>query len=380
MDEIAKTRLKVFIGLAVIVIIVHVILIRVFVLNGSGNGGKKEPEKPVAAPEVQAEKPKVQVQTRFFKPSSNPRFGAPLDFSTAVHGNLPLAALKGSSDARSGIIVDMDTRRVIWEKNSLKPVPVASMAKMMTMLLIMEEMERRPNVDVDTVVTVTQTARNVPRTGVLYLAPGEKFTVQELMIATAVKSANDAATLLAEYFGGSVPAFVAKMNSRAAELNLKSLRFYSPCGLPDEQKRNTVGSAADMVLLGEQLFQYPLAIEWCNIKQASIRNGKTIFVNTNHLVNPRYPGVDGVKTGFLRAAGTCLTFSALRDSRRIMGCVTGFKTAKDRDFFCRRLLDWAYTQPGTTDKAPVLKAEPALRTPAKAPAARKPAPASKKKR
>lgn len=380
MDEIAKTRLKVFIGLAVIVIIIHVILIRVFVMNGAGSAAEKqEPEKPVAVSVVEpVKKPELPAQARFFKPSSNPRFGAPLDFSTAVRGNLPLAALKGSSEARSGIIVDMDTRRVIWEKNSLRPVPVASMAKMMTMLLIMEEMERRPNIDVNTLVTVTKTARDVPRTGVLYLVPGERFTVQELMVATAVKSANDAATLLAEYFGGSVPAFVARMNARAAELNLKSLRFYSPCGLPDEQKRNTVGSAADMVLLGEQLFQYPLAIEWCNVKQASIRNGKTIFVNTNHLVNPRYPGVDGVKTGFLRAAGTCLTFSCLRDSRRIMGCVTGFKTAKDRDYFCRRLLDWAYTQPGTATRTPVLKAEPALRTPAKAPA-RKPAPPKKKR-
>ena len=380
MDEIAKTRLKVFVGLAVIFIIIHVILIRVFVMNGSGSGEeKKEPEKPVTAPENQPKKPAPPVQARFFKPSANPRFGAPLDFSTAVRGTLPLAGLKGSADARSGIIVDMDTRRVIWEKNSLKPVPIASMAKMMTMLLIMEEMERRPNVDVDTPVTVTKAARDVPRTGVLFLVPGEKFTVQELMVATAVKSANDAATLLAEYFGGSVPAFVERMNARSAELKLPSLRFYSPCGLPDAQNRNTVGSAADMVLLGEQLFQYPLAIQWCNIKQASIRNGKTVFVNTNHLVNPRYPGVDGLKTGFLRVAGTCLTFSCLRNSRRIMGCVTGFKSAKDRDFFCRRLLDWAYTQPGTATAAPVLKAEPALRTSAKAPA-RKPAAPAKKKR
>ena len=230
MDEIAKTRLKVFIGLAVIVIIIHVILIRVFVLNGSGSGtDKKEPEKPVAAPSAeQVKKPEVPAQARFFRPSPNPRFGAPLDFSTAVHGNLPLAGLTGSSDARSGIIVDMDTRRVIWEKNSRKPVPIASMAKMMTMLLVMEEMEKRPAVDINTPITVTQTARNVPRTGVLFLAPGEKFTVQELMVATAVKSANDAATLLAEYFGGSVPAFIARMNQRAAELDLKSLQFFSP--------------------------------------------------------------------------------------------------------------------------------------------------------
>ena len=393
MDEIAKTRLKVFIGLAVIVIIVHVILIRVFVMSGSGGNPEKKPapETPQqteqGAKEPEKKAPAPVVKTRFFRASANPRFGAPLDYATAVHGDIPATVVPGGSKgARSGIIVDMDTRRVIWEKNSRKPVPIASMAKMMTMLLVMEEMEKRPAVDINTPITVTQTARNVPRTGVLFLAPGEKFTVQELMVATAVKSANDAATLLAEYFGGSVPAFIARMNQRAAELDLKSLQFFSPCGLADGQNRNAVGSAADMVLLGEQLFQYPLLIQWCNIKSASIRNGKTVFVNTNHLVNPRYPGVDGLKTGFLRAAGTCLTFSCLRDSRRIMGCVTGFKTARDRDFFCRRLLDWAYKQPGTATRPPVLVPDPALKPAAKSaakPAAkapvRKTAPAQKKR-
>ena len=102
-----------------------------------------------------------------------------------------------------------------------------------------------------------------------------------------------------------------------------------------------------MVMLGEQLLQYPQLMQWCNLQSASIREGKTIFVNTNKLVNPRYPGVDGLKTGYIRASGSCLTFSAVRNQRRIMGCVTGFKSSRDRDRFCRRLLDWAYKQPGT---------------------------------
>ena len=240
----------------------------------------------------------------------------------------------------------MQTRRVLWEKNSARPVPIASMAKMMTMLLVMEQLEKRSDLSVETSVPVTKTARNVPRTGVLYLTPGESFTIQELMIATAVKSANDAATLLAEYFGGSVPGFVNMMNSRALQLGLRNTSFINPCGLP-EGKRNSLGSAADMVMLGEQLLQFPLLMEWCNLKSASIRSGKTVFVNTNKLVNPRYPGVDGLKTGYIRAAGSCLTFSAVRNKRRIMGCVTGFKSSRERDRFCRRLLDWAYKQPGT---------------------------------
>ena len=346
MDEVAKTRIKVLIGLAGIVIAVHVILVIIFVSGGSRSSDKKQKGSPAQTAQTSAKAPVVPAAPvyRYFVPSKNPLFGRPLDYSTALRGNIPAKEVPGSAGARSGIIVDMDTRRVLWEKNSLTPVPIASMAKMMTMLVVMEELEKRPAMGIHTPVTVTQTARKVPRTGVLYLAPGEKFTVQELMIATAVKSANDAATLLAEYIGGNVPAFVSLMNHKAASLGLRSTRFINPCGLPEGNK-NSLGSAADMVLLGEQLFQYPVLMQWCNIKSSSIRNGKTIFVNTNKLVNPRYPGVDGLKTGYIRAAGSCLTFSALRNGRRIVGCVTGFKSSRDRDRFCRRLLDWAYKQP-----------------------------------
>lgn len=347
MDEVTKTRIKVLSGLAFVVIVVHLILIKVFVFNNQASADKKgapaktEQKQPDSAPKV-APKP-VQ---RYFVPSSNPRFGRPFDYRGARHGDLPATVVSGSNGARSGIIVDMETRRVLWEKNSSRAVPIASMAKMMTMLLVMEELERRSDIDIKTPVPVTKTARDVPRTGVLFLAPGESFTVQELMIATAVKSANDAATLLAEYFGKSVPAFVNMMNRRAARLGLQHTSFINPCGLPDG-KKNSLGSAADMVMLGEQLLQYPQLMQWCNLQSASIREGKTIFVNTNKLVNPRYPGVDGLKTGYIRASGSCLTFSAVRNQRRIMGCVTGFKSSRDRDRFCRRLLDWAYKQPGT---------------------------------
>ena len=325
-------------------IAVHLVLICVFVSNGSSSSEKKE-KKPSAAQPAQTVKKSAPPVYRYFVPSKNPLFGSPLDYSTAFRGNLPAKTVPGSAGARSGIIVDMDTRRVLWEKNSSRPVPIASMAKMMTMLLVMEQLEKRPQIALNTPVTVTQTARDVPRTGVLYLAPGEKFTVQELMIATAVKSANDAATLLAEYFGGNVTTFVAMMNRKAQLLKLRQTSFINPCGLP-MNKQNSLGSAANMVLLGEQLLQYPVVMQWCNIKSSSIRNGKTVFVNTNKLVNPRYPGVDGMKTGYIRAAGSCLTFSALRNGRRIMGCVTGFKSSRDRDYFCRRLIDWAYKQPG----------------------------------
>ena len=350
MDEVTKTRVKVLTGLAFIVIVVHLILIKVFILNSGSSSAKEEKQKSPSAQQQTAKAPlpaaPVVQQKRYFVPSANPRFGQAFDYRGAVRGNLPAKVVPGSAGARSGIIVDMETRRVLWEKNSSRAVPSASMGKMMTMLLVMEQLEQRADLSIKTPVPVTRTARDVPRTGVLFLAPGEYFTIQELLIATAVKSANDAATLLAEYVGGNIPSFVTMMNRRAAGLGLKNTSFINPCGLP-ENKKNSLGSAADMVMLGEQLLQYPLLMQWCNLKSSSIRDGKTVFVNTNKLVNPRYPGVDGLKTGYIRASGSCLTFSAVRNQRRIMGCVTGFKSSRDRDRFCRRLLDWAYNQPGT---------------------------------
>jgi D-alanyl-D-alanine carboxypeptidase (penicillin-binding protein 5/6) len=102
-----------------------------------------------------------------------------------------------------------------------------------------------------------------------------------------------------------------------------------------------------MVILGERLLEYPDVMEWGGtqrtfINRPMVKGGKTELHNTNRLVSPRYPGVDGMKTGYTRAAKFCLTFSAERNGRRLMGCVTGFATAKERDVFARRMLDWGY--------------------------------------
>ena len=310
-------------------------------------GGAK-PGKPVVTPTPVKPPPVAAPRLRNRVPSKNPHFGTPLNYSAAIRGDLPERVVPGSVNVGTGIIVDMDTRRVLWEKNSRRPVPVASMVKMMTMLLVAEHMEDDDRLTLDSKITISRTVMQVKRTGVLWLAPGEVFSLRELLLGVAVKSANDAATQVAETVSGDVDAFVENMNRRAAELNLRSLVFYNPCGLPDRRGRNALGSAADMVLLGERLLEYPFIIEMCSTLRGAIRDGKTVFVNTNHLINPHYPGVDGLKTGFINQSGFCLTFSALRNGRRIMGCVTGFKIARDRDRFCRKLIDWAYSRESVT--------------------------------
>ena len=310
--------------------------------SGSASAERDDASGAVSTGDKQPTAPRRSLRKR----SANPNFGKPLDFSAADHSNMPLKLVPGLKEWNgTGIIVDMDTRKVLWEKDSHKSVPVASMVKMMTMLLVAEEMERNKDFNLDTVVPITASAiRSLPeRSGLLWLDPGkEQFTVRELLLGVAVKSANDAATQLGERVGGSVDGFVERMNKRAGELGMKSSVFYNPCGLTDKRRGNSKSSAVDMVILGERLLEYPFLMEMCSTKQASIRDGKTVFTTTNKLIAPHYPGVDGIKTGYIRAAGSCLTFSVLRNNRRIVGCVTGFTHAKDRDYFCRRLIDWAY--------------------------------------
>jgi len=121
-------------------------------------------------------------------------------------------------------------------------------------------------------------------------------------------------------------------------------------GLFDALKHSTAfltGICGGLQMLGERLLEYPDIMTWVGTQQLFIdrplvKGGKTDLKNTNHLVVPRYPGVDGMKTGYTRAAMFCLTFTAVRDGRRLMGCVTGFPTAKERDVFARRMLDWGY--------------------------------------
>ncbi len=343
MNQISRSRVQLFAVLFGVIFMVHAAVIGYTVLHGNrkeapASPGKTEEKSGGESGKKGAPAPRF----RFRRPSSNPRFGAPLDFSGALHGNLPERLVPGASGVGTGILIDADSRKVLWEKKAFKPVPVASMVKMMTMLLAMEALDRDPSLSLDTSVPVTKAAWSVPRTGVLYLAKNEAFTIRELMLAIAVKSANDAATQMAEFIAGSVPAFVERMNRRATELGLRGVRFLNPCGLPDRKRRNSLATAADMVLLGERLLEYPDVLNWCQRKSGSIRNGKTVFVNTNHLINPHYPGVEGLKTGYTRASGSCLTFSVRRNQRRFIGCVTGFRGSARRDRFCRRLIDWAY--------------------------------------
>ncbi|MCQ2379980.1 MAG: D-alanyl-D-alanine carboxypeptidase [Victivallaceae bacterium] len=281
--------------------------------------------------------------------SDNPRFGTPFVYRKTLSGLQGLNFRVNGTEKMCGIVVDVDSRRVIWEHNSLRQVPIASMTKMMTMLLLFERMDSGWNVNLDSTVAVPKDIlKEVPRTGVMYLEPGEKVPLRSLVFGTMIKSANDAAYTCASLIGdGDVAKCVNMMNNRARQLGLKAT-FTTPNGLKDKSGKNNMGSPIDMVRLGEHLLEYPDVMKACGTQSFTFRENTkkpTTLVNVNRLVNPRWPGVDGMKTGYTRDAGSCLTFSVNRNGRRLIGCVAGFKGAKNRDAFCKKLIDWAYTQP-----------------------------------
>lgn len=308
-------------------------------------GNDQKEEKKLSSEAASTAPPPPPVY-RYKKPTGNPRFGEPFNFASAVHGNLPKSQVVGSTEATSGIMVDLTTRKVLWEKNSSARVPIASMVKMMTLLVTFENLEKNPAISLETPVQITKTVLSVARTGVIWLDPRETFPLSDLLKAVTIKSANDAAVQVAEFIGGDVESFIGQMNLRAQSLGMTKTSFVSPCGLPDKKKGNSTSCVRDMVVLAEQLLEYPDIMRWSTTKQDFIREGKkrTVLTTTNRLVNPRWPGVDGLKTGFINASGYCLTFSVLRNGRRIVGCVTGFKSARSRDRFCRKLIDWGYAR------------------------------------
>jgi len=291
---------------------------------------------------------------------TNKNFGKPLNYTGSVSGTI-----RGIPDSKlptTGILVDMNTRKVLWSKNSKTAVPIASMTKMMTLLLAFEDIvDPRNDINIDTPVKITSSASNIGGSQV-YLDPRETMSMEKLLQAIAIKSANDAAYQVAEFLGhGSVGSFVQRMNKRAKELGMNNTRFNNPHGLPETpSSRDNKSTPVDMVILAEQLLQYPDIVKLSSTYLTYLNDrynyktrkydGKTQLVNTNRLVeanrkNGGVLGVDGMKTGYITRAGFCSTVTCKRGSRRLIAVVTGFKSSKSgRDPFVKKLLEWGYAR------------------------------------
>lgn len=304
------------------------------------------PPKPVAteaAVNVSMVRPAAVSNNRKYRfrvPSNNPMFGTGFDYSRAVSGYLAKVPL--TQRARSGILVDMNTHQVLWEKEAYKPVPIASMTKMMTVLLLFEKMEADPRITLDTMLPVTKAASMVGESSV-YLRENEVFSLRDYLKAVIIKSANDAAFAIGEYVGGGdINKFLEMMNQRARELHMPGTKFVTPNGLPDAQKRDCLSSAEGLALVAERLLEYPVYLEMSSSKGGKIR--QMVYASTNRLLG-KVEGVDGMKTGYTRNAGSCITVSCLRNGRRLVLVLTGFASATDRNNCATQLIEWGYKQP-----------------------------------
>lgn len=228
---------------------------------------------------------------------------------------------------KHAILIDSETGKVLFEKDAHTPAPPASMVKMMTTLIAMEKIQEGTLHLTDT-ITASRWAEKMGGSQV-YLKEGETQTVENLLKAVMIHSANDATAAIAEHIAGNTDAFVDLMNEKAEQLGLKETHYYSVHGLPAEAgQKDDEMSAYDLAMLGRELTKYPEAAKWAATIQEPFRDGQFTLVNPNHLLR-QYQGADGIKTGYHNKAGFCVTGSAKRGDLRLIVVVMGSSTKRD---------------------------------------------------
>ncbi len=303
------------------------------------------------------------------------------------------AALALASPARSlpaykgAISTDAATGAVLYESNADAVSPPASMTKLMTYAVLDEDL-RAGKLALDTPVTVTHEDARValqPKSTAVWLRQGEVFPVEELLYAMFIQSANDAAYALAHKDGGSVAAFVARMNIKAREIGMLHSTFRTPNGYPPPSRRIADGDLTtprDFALLCRYLLLHTDVLKYASVKArafgAGIRLQPVQMTNHNHLLG-KIPGVDGLKTGFTDGAGFCLAATAQRNGRRIIVVMMDSPDSKTRDLNVEELISQAFLRLPVAEApfAPQAgaQAQPAAQTQPTRPEAAAPTPA-----
>lgn len=244
-------------------------------------------------------------------------------------------------EGKSIILMERDTGEILYEKNSDEPLPPASMTKLMTLLLVAEAIAEERVALTDTVI-VSENAASMGGSQI-FLEPNEEMTVEELLKAVAIVSANDASVALAEFIYGSEQAFIQEMNERVQLLGLEATEFQNTTGLP---ATDHYSSAHDMAVIANALLRYEFITDYTSIYEDYLRTGtedEFWLVNTNRLVK-FYPGLDGLKTGYTQEAKYCLTATAVRDDMRLIAVVMGADSSKERNKAISQLLDYGFSQ------------------------------------
>lgn len=289
----------------------------------------------------------MNIKTRFFTLILTAAVAlSPLAVSAAESEAVPIAAqVELNLSCKSAVLLEQTTGQVLYESNPNERLPIASVTKIMTLLLTMEALEAG-TIRLDDAVPISENAASMGGSQV-YLEPGEHISLDEVLKAVFVSSANDGAVALAEMISGSVEGFVAAMNERAASLGMHDTIFYNPTGLDDGE--TNLSSARDVALMSNALLKHEKIYDYTTIWIDSIRNGQFGLSNTNKLIR-FYPGATGLKTGSTGKAKYCVSASAERNGLKLCAVVLAGETSNDRFQSAKALLDYgfanyAYYQP-----------------------------------
>ncbi|OEF98480.1 D-alanyl-D-alanine carboxypeptidase family protein [Desulfuribacillus alkaliarsenatis] len=247
-----------------------------------------------------------------------------------------------ASNAKSAILMDVNTGTVLFEKNSHVKLPPASITKVMSLILIMEALEQGV-ISLTDSVTASENASKMGGSQI-FLATNEQMTVKELLTGIAVVSGNDATVAMAEHLAGTEAEFVKMMNQKAKELGLKNTNFTNSHGLPDSSHYTT---AYDIAIMSRELLtRYPEITEYTKIYSDYLRQDSDRplwLVNTNRLVK-FYEGADGLKTGYTSEAKYCLSATAKRDDLRVLAVVMGEPTSTIRNKEISEMFNYAFSK------------------------------------
>ena len=248
-----------------------------------------------------------------------------------------------AKNAKSAILVENTTGKILYEKEKDTKRSPASMTKIMTMLLLMERLESG-DIKLSDEVSISKHASSMGGTQ-LYVEEGKKETVETLLKGMAVASANDAAVAIAEYIGGSEEVFVKMMNEKAKELGCKNTNFKNPHGLDEEGHYTT---AYDMSLMARALLKYPSILKITSIYEDNVDvSGKNHWlVNTNKLIR-FYSGIDGLKTGYTDKAKYCLTATMEKNNMRLISVVMGEASKDNRNADTISMMEYGFSMYGS---------------------------------
>lgn len=244
-----------------------------------------------------------------------------------------------SVDAKACILMDANTGTVLMAYNENEKLFPASVTKIMTLLLVVEAIEAgKLTLDMEITCSSSAAAKGGSQ---IWLEPGEVMTINDLLKATVVYSANDACCLLGECVAGDETAFVALMNKKAKELGMNNTNFMNCTGLDDDVSDHKT-TAYDIALMSRELLRYDLIKRYTGIWMDTLRNGETQIVNTNKIMRS-YSGATGLKTGTTSKAGCCVSATAKRDNLELIAVVLGSPNSKERFSAATKLLDWGFS-------------------------------------